>query len=212
MTHAGSSYALNAPEALQAMAEQERGGCVGAAERLRTAGLPCLEVSVGSTPTALSARHLDGVTEVRAGVYVFFDLVMVNVGVCAMQDVALSVLTTVIGHQPDKGWAIVDAGWMAMSRDRGTQRQKVDYGYGAVCDANGRPLSELVMAEANQEHGIVARRDGTADPAIADSFPLGTQLRILPNHACATATQFGDYRVIAQDGAAHDTWRRFDGW
>ena len=212
MTHAGSSYALNTPEALQAMAEQERGGCVRAAERLRTAGLPCLEVSVGSTPTALSARHLDGVTEVRAGVYVFFDLVMVNVGVCAMQDVALSVLTTVIGHQPDKGWAIVDAGWMAMSRDRGTQRQKVDYGYGAVCDANGRPLSELVMAEANQEHGIVARRDGTADPAIADGFPLGTQLRILPNHACATATQFGDYRVIAQDGAAHDTWRRFDGW
>src|SRR6516225_5026385 len=113
MTHAGSSYALNTPEALQAMAEQERGGCVRAAERLRTAGLPCLEVSVGSTPTALSARHLDGVTEVRAGVYVFFDLVMVNVGVCAMQDVALSVLTTVIGHQPDKGWAIVDAGWMA---------------------------------------------------------------------------------------------------
>jgi D-serine deaminase-like pyridoxal phosphate-dependent protein len=101
---------------------------------------------------------------------------------------------------------------MAMSRDRGTQRQKVDYGYGAVCDANGRPLSELVMAEANQEHGIVARRDSTADPAIADGFPPGTQLRILPNHACATATQFGDYRVIAQDGAAHDTWRRFDGW
>ena len=73
MTHAGSSYALSTPEALQAMAEQERGGCVRAAERLRTAGLPCLEVSVGSTPTALSARHLDGVTEVRAGVYVFFD-------------------------------------------------------------------------------------------------------------------------------------------
>src|SRR5262249_24135335 len=129
MTHAGSSYALDTPEALQAMAEQERGGCVRAAERLRAAGLPCPEVSVGSTPTALSAQHLDGVTEVRAGVYVFFDLVMVNVGVCAMQDVALSVLTTVIGHQPDKGWAIVDAGWMAMSRDRGTQRQKVDYGY-----------------------------------------------------------------------------------
>src|SRR5215470_8646214 len=131
MTHAGSSYALDTPEALQAMAEQERGGCVRAAARLRAAGLPCPEVSVGSTPTALSASHLDGVTEVRAGVYVFFDLVMVNVGVCAMQDVALSVLTTVIGHQPEKGWAIVDAGWMAMSRDRGTQRQKVDYGYGA---------------------------------------------------------------------------------
>ncbi|HKA74824.1 MAG TPA: DSD1 family PLP-dependent enzyme [Xanthobacteraceae bacterium] len=211
MTHAGSSYALDTPDALRAMAEQERSGCVRAAERLRAAGLPCAEVSVGSTPTALSARHLDGVTEVRAGVYVFFDLVMVNVGVCALQDVALSVLATVIGHQPDKGWAIVDAGWMAMSRDRGTQRQKIDYGYGAVCDVNGRPLDGLVMAEANQEHGIVARRDGVADPAIAGRFPIGTQLRILPNHACATATQFPEYRVIAQGGAT-PTWRRFDGW
>jgi threo-3-hydroxy-D-aspartate ammonia-lyase len=135
----------------------------------------------------------------------------VNVGVCALQEIALSVLTTVIGHQPDKGWVIVDAGWMAMSRDRGTQRQKVDYGYGAVCDADGRPLDGLVMAEANQEHGIVARRDGAVDPAIVERFPLGTQLRILPNHACATATQFPDYHVIAQDGAT-PTWRRFDGW
>ena len=97
-----------------------------AAERLRAAGLPCPEVSVGSTPTALSAERLDGVTEVRAGVYVFFDLVMANIGVCAPQDIALSVLATVIGHQPDKGWAIIDAGWMAMSRDRGTQAQKID--------------------------------------------------------------------------------------
>ena len=211
MTHAGSSYALDTPPALQAMAEQERGGCVRAAERLRAAGLTCPEVSVGSTPTALSAKHLDGVTEVRAGVYVFFDLVMVNVGVCALQEIALSVLTTVIGHQADKGWAIVDAGWMAMSRDRGTQRQKYDYGYGAVCDADGRPLDGFVMAEANQEHGIVARRDGAVDRSIVDRFPIGTQLHILPNHACATATQFPDYHVIAQDGAT-PIWRRFDGW
>ena len=130
--------------------------CVRAADHLRAAGLPCPEVSVGSTPTALSAKRLDGVTEVRAGVYVFFDLVMANIGVCGPQDIALSVLATVIGHQPDKGWVIIDAGWMAMSRDRGTQRQKIDYGYGAVCDADGRLLDGLAMTGANQEHGIVS--------------------------------------------------------
>ncbi|MEP6791833.1 MAG: alanine racemase, partial [Ramlibacter sp.] len=156
MTHAGSSYECDTPEALQAMAEQERAGCVLAAQRLRAAGLPCPVVSVGSTPTALSAKHLEGVTEVRAGVYVFFDLVMANVGVCTTDDVALSVLTTVIGHQADKGWAIVDAGWMAMSRDRGTQKQKHDYGYGLVCDTDGRVLDGYVLSGANQEHGILS--------------------------------------------------------
>lgn len=210
MTHAGSSYDLNTPEALQAMAEQERAGCVMAAERLRAAGLPCPVVSVGSTPTALSAKQLQGVTEVRAGVYVFFDLVMANVGVCTPQDVALSVLTTVIGHQPDKGWAIVDAGWMAMSRDRGTQKQQHDYGYGLACDLHGRPLPGYVLSGANQEHGILSR-EGEPDHEIASRFPVGTQLRILPNHACATGAQFPEYHALAADGRV-DTWSRFYGW
>lgn len=210
MTHAGASYELNTPEALAAMAEQERSRCVRAAERLRAAGLPCANVSVGSTPTALSAKHLEGVTEVRAGVYIFHDLVMTNIGVARMDDVALSVLTTVIGHQKEKGWALVDAGWMAMSRDRGTQRQTHDYGYGQVCDVEGVPVDGYIVEGANQEHGIIARVGG-ADSDIARRFPVGTQLRILPNHACATAAQFAEYVALdATDGAV--TWPRFGGW
>lgn len=211
MTHAGSSYDLDTPQALERLAEQERSRCVLAAERLRGAGLPCPEVSVGSTPTALSAATLHGVTEVRAGVYVFFDLVMANVGVCGPEDIALSVLATVIGHQEEKGWVIVDAGWMAMSRDRGTARQKRDYGYGAVCDIDGAPIDGFLMIAANQEHGVVSRRDGDAETNIAQRFPVGTRLRILPNHACATGAQFSEYHALAADGAVA-TWRRFDGW
>ena len=211
MTHAGSSYELDTPDALARLAEQERASCVRAAERLRANGLPCTEVSVGSTPTALSATDLPGVTEVRAGVYVFFDLVMANVGVCTAQDIALSVLTTVIGHQADKGWAIVDAGWMAMSRDRGTTRQRVDYGYGAVCDAAGELIDGFVLSGANQEHGILARADGTVEPGIVARFPIGTLLRVLPNHACAAGAQFDHYHAVAPDGAVR-IWRRFHGW
>lgn len=212
MTHAGGSYDLNTPEALTAMAEQERARCVRAAERLRAAGLPCPVVSVGSTPTALSAQSLEGVTEVRAGVYVFFDLVMHNVGVCRTDEIALSVLTTVIGHQVDKGWAIVDAGWMAMSRDRGTQKQTHDFGYGQVCDVNGQVLAGYVLTGANQEHGIASLATGTTpDANIAQRFPVGMQLRILPNHACATGAQYGKY-VVVKGNAVAGVWERFGGW
>jgi D-serine deaminase-like pyridoxal phosphate-dependent protein len=210
MAHAGSSYDFDDPESLVRVAEQERTGTVRAAQRIRDAGLPCTVVSVGSTPTALSAKHLEGVTEVRAGVYVFFDLVMRNVGVCAVDDIALSVLTTVIGHQEDKGWAIVDAGWMAMSRDRGTQKQKQDFGYGLVCTENGEPIDGYVMSGANQEHGIVSLAEGV-DAGIASRFPVGTRLRILPNHACATAAQHPEYHAILKDGGVQ-TWPRFYGW
>ena len=210
ITHAGSSYDLNTPEALARMAEQERAGCVHAAERLRAAGLPCAVVSVGSTPTALEARDLTGVTEVRAGVYVFFDLVMHNVGVCRQDEIALSVLTTVIGHQADKGWAIVDAGWMAMSRDRGTQKQTQDFGYGQVCTTDGTVLPGYLVTAANQEHGILANAS-TPDTDVVARFPLGTQLRILPNHACATGAQFPEYQAISADGSVA-TWSRLHGW
>ena len=210
MTHAGSSYDLDTPDALAAMAAQERDACVRAAERLRAAGLPCRVVSVGSTPTALSAQQLAGVTEVRAGVYVFFDLVMHNIGVCSTEDLALSVLTTVIGHQADKGWAIVDAGWMAMSRDRGTQKQKQDFGYGQVCDSRGQVLPGYILSSANQEHGILSRQP-TPDPDIATRFPIGTQLRILPNPACATGAPYPHYQALAADGTL-SCWPRLQGW
>src|SRR5262245_4813366 len=210
MAHAGSSYEVDDPEALRTIAEQERHGAVSAAERLRQAGLPCPVVSVGSTPTALSAQQLRGVTEVRAGVYVLFDLVMHNVGVCATQDIALSVLTTVIGHQEEKGWAIVDAGWMAMSRDRGTQKQRRDFGYGQVCTDDGEPIAGYILGSANQEHGILCRAEGV-DKEIAARFPIGTRLRILPNHACATGAQHPEYRAVVPSGEV-ETWPRFYGW
>ncbi|SDO62092.1 D-serine deaminase, pyridoxal phosphate-dependent [Pseudomonas arsenicoxydans] len=210
MTHAGSSYELDSLEALQILAEQERFLCVSAAERIREAGLVCPEVSIGSTPTALSALSLEDVTEVRAGVYVFFDLVMHNIGVCQTDELALSVLTTVIGHQQDKGWIITDAGWMAMSRDRGTQRQRQDFGYGQVCTEAGDWIEGALVTGANQEHGIITLGAAESTDIVA-RFPIGSRLRILPNHACATGAQFPDYHACDAEGVVH-TWSRLHGW
>ena len=211
LTHAGSSYALRTPEELEAMAERERAGCVEAAQRLRAAGHPCDVVSVGSTPTALSAKSLEGVTEVRAGVYVFFDLVMAGVGVCSVDDIAVSVMCTVIGHRPDVGWVITDAGWMAMSRDRGTQKQACDFGYGLVCSDSGTRIPELVFNEANQEHGVL-QWNGDDARRIDERFPVGSRLRILPNHACATGAQHECYIALPSSGGAPQRWDRFHGW
>jgi D-serine deaminase-like pyridoxal phosphate-dependent protein len=210
MTHAGDSYNSPSIDAIRAMAERERAAVVQCAEELRRAELPCPIVSVGSTPTATYAGSMDGVTEVRAGVYMFFDLFMAGLGVCSIDDIALSVLASVIGRQADRNWIITDAGWMAMSRDRGTAKQRVDQGYGVVCDLAGRPIEDLIVAETNQEHGIVARRGGGAIDL--ERFPVGTLLRVLPNHACATAAQFPHYQVIAGEPVVEAVWPRFSGW
>ena len=211
LTHAGESYNCKGVDAIAAMAERERAAAVVGALALRAAGLPSPVVSVGSTPTALYARDLTGVTEVRAGVFVFFDLVMAGLGVCSTDDVALSVLATVIGHQRDKGWILVDAGWMAMSRDRGTAKQCVDQGYGVGCDINGRVYPDLIMVEANQEQGILALRPGST--ATLPDLQIGAQVRLLPNHACATGAQHDTYEVVRPDSpAVVARWQRFSGW
>lgn len=210
LTHAGQSYAVSGREAHAAFAERERKAAVAAAEALRAAGLACDVVSVGSTPTAHAARDLAGVTELRAGNYVFFDLSMAGIGVCGVDDIALSVLTTVIGHQKERGWILCDAGWMAMSRDRGTADQAVDQGYGVVCDLEGRPLENLIMVAASQEHGTIALRSGST--AALPDLAVGTKLRILPNHACATGAQHEVYNVVPENGGALMQWPRFRGW
>ncbi|MEO0436192.1 MAG: alanine racemase [Pseudomonadota bacterium] len=209
MTHAGESYNCRSDDEILAISRQERDHSIAAAQRLRAAGYESPVVSIGSTPTAFAIDDLTGVTEVRAGVYASFDLVMAGLGVCSQDQIALSVLVTITGYQKDKQWLITDGGWMAMSRDRGTASQSRDFGYGCVVDLEGNPLP-LLMSGANQEHGILSPIE--EDAAIDFSrFPLGSQLRILPNHACATAAQYGCFQVLEQ-GQLTGTWLRFGGW
>jgi len=210
MTHMGASYDCRNAACLERAAETERRAAVTAAERLRRAGFEAPVVSVGSTPTATFARNLDGVTEVRAGTHVFMDLVMAGLGVCAITDIAISVFTEVIGFRPHAGEWLADAGWMALSRDRGTASQDIDCGYGVVCDESGRRVDDIIVRATSQEHGILARRDGK--PIEPDRFVVGQRLRILPNHACATAAQHNGYWLVGEDLAEGRFWPRMHGW
>lgn len=220
MTHAGGAYDCRTEPELIAMAERERSGAVRAAQRLRAAGIDCAEVSIGSTPTVSVATSFVGVTEVRVGVYVFNDLMMVGLGVCQQEDIALSVLTTVIGHQPRRNTLLVDAGWMALSNDRSTTGQHLDQGLGlVVCDQSTvgeTPAdADLVVVSANQEHGLVSRRDGGEFDF--GRFPIGSELRILPVHACSTAAAFAGYHRLAATENTRNVdvvgfWPRFGGW
>lgn len=209
MTHAGGAYDCRDPASLVRHAERERALCVSAAERLRAAGVPCDRVSVGSTPTALMARSLEGVTELRAGVYMFFDLFQVGLGVCSLDDLALSVLTTVISHKRSHRRLIIDAGSLALSKDRGTAEQSLDCGYGLVAAADcDRIFSGLQVNAVNQEHGMI----NLGEEMRFSDFPVGSRLRILPSHACMTAAAHDRYHVFDKPGAVTEHWMRCNGW
>jgi D-serine deaminase-like pyridoxal phosphate-dependent protein len=210
LTHAGQSYHCRGAAAIREVAEAERSGIVLAARRLREAGLPCPVVSAGSTPSAVHAASLEGVTEMRPGVYVFFDLDQVGIGACALEDIAVSVLASVIGHNRRAGRVLVDAGALALSKDVSAGEFLPGVGYGLVCPAGStEPITGLHVAEVHQEHGLIAANDG-APPY--DALPIGAKVRILPNHACMTAAAHGSYHVVEGGSGVIDQWPRCGGW
>lgn len=213
LAHAGHTYGCTEPTAIAAIAEAERAGAVTAAERIRGAGIPCREVSVGSTPGALFAEHLDGVTEFRPGVYMFMDLFQAGVGCCTIGDIALTVLATVINHRPEQGTAHIDAGALALSKDRSTGNQPVDRGFGLVTDVFGLPLPGLSIDAVHQEHGRLSGAGGVPFAVL----PIGSRVRVLPNHVCMTAAMYDHYAVVdgtdkGDDQPIEGFWERVNGW
>ncbi|MGE0786066.1 MAG: alanine racemase [Sandaracinaceae bacterium] len=205
LTHAGHSYRARGPEAIADVAEMERATAVEAAERIRATGIECPGVSVGSTPTALHARTLEGVTELRAGVYVFCDLFQAAIGACADDDLALSVLAAVVSSRDGAAW--IDAGALALSQDR-----SLDFaggGYGRVSRPDGGPLAGAPRVVAvHQEHGRIEPTSGALDMA---ELPVGATVRVWPNHACLTAAMYDGYDVLGPDGAIEARWERLRG-
>ena len=176
--------------------------------RCKAAGIEVGEVSLGSTPTAIHARDLPGVTELRPGNYLLFDMTQVELGACAVTDVAFSVLTTVIGNYPERNVLVVDAGALALSLDPGVTSPGRATGHGLVVGANGEHLPSAVrVAHLSQEHGIIF----TNDQEHLRALRPGDRLRVLPNHSCLAASLFPAYFI--QDGnRIIDRWVPARGW
>ena len=209
MTHAGHSYHQSTPDGIAQVAEQERQAVVGAAEKLRAAGIPCPIVSAGSTPTAVHSKNFTGLTEMRPGVYCFNDLDQEFIGSCGAGDLALSVLASVIGHYPHRNQVLIDAGALALSKDISAQEFQPKVGYGTIADP---AAGSMAVIECSQEHGFVA----SDDPIPYGNLPVGSRVRVLPNHACITAAAYDRYYVVDSDldggKSVVDIYDRINGW
>lgn len=190
LTHGGHSYDCVGVEQIRAVAAQERDVVVGFAEALRGLGIDVDEVSVGSTPTMMHVDHLEGVTEIRPGNYALFDGFQAAIGSCHRDDVAVSVLTSVIGAYADR--LILDVGALALSKDPGPTHVDPDCGFGRLLDDSGEAISDLRLTGLSQEHG---KAYGTG----ASRFRVGDKLRVEPNHSCLTMACFSDVHAIRGD-------------
>jgi D-serine deaminase-like pyridoxal phosphate-dependent protein len=202
LTHAGHSYHSRNPAEIAGVARQERDVMAQFADRLRENGIACETVSVGSTPTAMHAPDWQGVDEIRPGNYVFFDKFQADIGSCRPEEIAATVLTTVVAHYPDHNQMLIDAGALALSKDLGADHLANEIVFGAVLN---RPY--LRIFSISQEHGLITGND----PIAFKKFPVGSLLQIIPNHSCLTAALFPEYHVVENDQIV-DKWLPMRGW
>jgi D-serine deaminase-like pyridoxal phosphate-dependent protein len=178
MGFSGQSYSAESDDEVAAIAEDEGAQVATVARELRAARFDVPEISVGSTPTSIHAGLMGGVTEVRPGTYVFSDRTMVALGSARIDDCALTVLTTVVSRPtPDR--VILDVGTKGLTSDTSPLP-----GYGFVPDH-----PELRLTELTEEHGIAHVPEGY-------DLPVGTRLRVVPNHACGTVNMFDQLHVV----------------
>jgi D-serine deaminase-like pyridoxal phosphate-dependent protein len=176
----------------QVLGEQEGTLMVELAKRLRAAGIPIQEVSVGSTPTGFSAATVPGVTEVRPGTYVFFDRMTTQSGISSLEEIALSILATVVSR-PNAEIAVVDAGSKTFCGDVVPANAGLE-GYGVTTDGQSG-----VVVRMNEEHGMVRLATGTVPE-------IGEKVAFFPNHVCTTVN-LSDELLVVQGGIVRDVWR-----
>jgi D-serine deaminase-like pyridoxal phosphate-dependent protein len=203
LTHAGHSYHARNREEILEVALQETGVLT---EFRRKLGDAAMMRSVGSTPTASVLDRFQDCDEVRPGNYVFYDAFQAAIGACKLADCAVSVLSSVIGSYPDRNTILVDAGALALSKDLGPHHIDPSFGYGLVCDVDLRPLP-LRVASVSQEHGQLV----AFDVIDFEKHPVGSRLRIIPNHSCLTAALYDAFQVVDQ-GRVVAEWRPIRGW
>jgi D-serine deaminase-like pyridoxal phosphate-dependent protein len=163
-----------------------------AIETFDRAGCRPSVVSGGSTPTLWRTHELPGVTEFRPGTYVYNDRTTAEIGACAWDDCAFTVLATVVSTAVP-GQAVVDAGSKALGREpmRGTDSAD---GFGALLD---RP--EIVVKSMSEEHGILDLSRTEWRPVVGD------RVRIVPNHVCIVV-HLNDTIVGVRGELVETTW------
>ncbi len=155
-----------------------------------------IEISIGDTPSATLCTNFNGIDEIRPGNFVFYDLMMQNLGVCSFKDIAVKVVCPVIGKHISRNEVVIYGGAVHLSKD-------------SIININGKPMFGRIIIQKNgekilldplnyvatlsQEHGILK-----VEQKQFKNFHVGDMVEIIPVHSCLTANLAKKY--LTTDG------------
>lgn len=197
LTHAGHSYGARSVAEITAVHEQSVTRLAHLQSQLAEAGYPALPLSVGDTPTCsvVPPEKFTAVDEIRPGNFIFYDLMMTQIGACLSEQIAVAVACPLIAKYPARGELIVHGGAVHFGKERlVTAEGETVYGYAtAVNEGTFTGVDQrLTLVGLSQEHGTVR----VSDPALMDALQLGDFVPFLPVHSCLTADLFDHYTTL----------------
>ena len=197
LSHAGHTYGAEDADGARKIAQEECAIMNRVRKQLESNDIEVSEVSVGSTPGTLVSDSYDGITEIRPGNYIFMDRMPLRLKVIDLNQIALSVLATVVSRNSD--YFIIDAGSKTLSSDQGAHGMPGMEGFGLAypVDCFEETASEMIVTRLSEEHGFVIRNDF--------DLPIGSKVRLVPNHSCVVANLLDTYTVL-KDGQIIDQW------
>ncbi len=179
--YGGDIYGCRTPEEIRLRAGRERDEIVASAGQLSKLGYDMKVLSGGSSFSIRYPKELEGLTEVRAGNYIFNDNALFTIGMVPEERCAMKICSMVVAR-PDEFTAIIDAGSKTLSTDHVSYRE----GYGYIVE---KP--EAIITKLNEEHGFVHCDQGL-------DWKIGDEILIIPNHACTVPNLCGELYGMRQ--------------
>lgn len=193
LTHAGQTYNASSVKEIRQLYSHSNAIMNHLRDALQELGIKGVELSVGDTPGCWLSEDLGAVDEIRPGNFLFFDAMMMDLGVCSAEEIAVAVACPVVARYPDRGEVIIYGGAVHLSKQMIQHENQSVYGYVAMPEMDGWRFlgKENYVRALSQEHGILKM-----EQVHLSGVEIGDLLYILPVHSCLAVDVLGKYLTL----------------
>lgn len=202
LTHAGQTYHASSPQEILGLYAESSFRIVELRNSLARKLDVNLEVSVGDTPGCWLSDDLGAVDEIRPGNFLLFDAMMMDLGVCRPDQVAITVVCPVVAKHSRRNEVVIYGGAIHLSKEYLLREGQPIYGYAVEIGNEGWEFQgrENYVISLSQEHGIVHLND-----ELFSRVKIGGLLGIVPVHSCLAVDTLG--YMLDFDGNRYETLR-----
>ena len=192
LTHAGHTYQAGSTAGILKIHKETRDRLLGVKDQIAGSDEEVI-ISVGDTPSCSLADDFEGISEIRPGNFVFFDLQQYKLNACSLEDIAVCLACPVVAKHEDRNEIVVHGGAVHLSKDKCIEGEKSIYGYGVMLNSKGWiiPEEKIILGKLSQEHGIFY-----VHPNTMKKFDIGDFIGVLPSHSCLTAHCMGSFQDV----------------